>query len=71
VDPSLLRGQFALALFILLLALLILPFQDRGSGAFVVTILAGMVALVFIGVIALAARWSVPRLPKKEDKGRR
>lgn len=71
MDPTLLRGQFALALFILLLALLMLPFQDRSSGAFVVTALAGLVALVFIAVIALAARWSVPRLPKKDDRGRR
>jgi len=71
VDPNLLRGNFALALFILLLALLILPFQDHGSGAFVVTILAIVVAFLFMGAIALAARWSAPRIPKGRDKGRR
>jgi hypothetical protein len=71
VDPGLLRANLALALFILLMALLILPFQDRGSGGFVVTILSIVVALLFIGAITLVARWSAPRVPKEEDKGRR
>jgi hypothetical protein len=71
VDPGLLRGNLALALFILLLALLILPFQDRSSGAFVVTVLAVVVALLFIGAVALVARWATPRVPKQEDDRRR
>ncbi len=68
MDPQLLRGQFALALFILLLALLILPFQDPGSGGFVVTVLAIVVALVFIAAIALMVRWSSPGVPRTDDK---
>ena len=71
MDPGLLRGNLALALFILLLALLILPFQDRSSGAFVVTVLAVVVALLFIGAVALVARWTTPRVPKSEDDRRR
>jgi hypothetical protein len=71
VDTGLLRGNLALALFILLLALLILPFQDRSSGAFVVTVLAVVVALLFIGAVALVARWSTPRVPKQNDDRRR
>jgi hypothetical protein len=71
VDPGLLRGNLALALFILLLALLILPFQDRSSGAFVVTVLAVVVALLFIGAVALVARSSTPRVPKQDDDRRR
>jgi hypothetical protein len=67
VDPALLRGNLALALFILLLALMILPFQDRSSGAFVVTVLAVIVALLFIAATWLIARWSTPRMPPKED----
>jgi hypothetical protein len=67
VDPALLRGNLALALFILLLALMILPFQDRSSGAFVVTVLAVIVALLFIAATWLVARWSTPRMPPKED----
>jgi len=67
VDPVLLRGNLALALFILLLALVILPFQDRASGSFVVTVLAVIVALLFIAATWLVARWSTPRMPPKED----
>ena len=68
MDPGLLRGNLALALFILLLALLILPAQDRSSGGFVVTILAVVVALLFIGAVAIVARWSTPRVPKEKDE---
>lgn len=71
MDPGLLRGNLALALFILLLALLLLPFQDRSSGAFVVTVLAVVVALLFIGAVTLVARWSTPRVPRREDDKRR
>ncbi|MEO8631876.1 MAG: hypothetical protein ABI466_00850 [Chloroflexota bacterium] len=67
MDPALLRGNVALALFILLAALMILPFQDRASGSFVVTVLAVIVALLFIAATWLVARWSTPRLPPKED----
>jgi len=67
VDPALLRGNLALALFILLLALVVLPFQDPASGAFVVTVLAAVVALLFIAAIWLLTRWFSPRMPPKED----
>ena len=67
MDPALLRGNLALALFILLLALMILPFQDRSSGAFVVTVLAVIVAFLFIAATWLVARWSTPRMPPNED----
>jgi hypothetical protein len=68
VDPNVLRANFALALFILIGALLILPFQDPSSANFVVTILAIVVALLFVGAIALLARWSSPRVPNTDDK---
>ena len=67
MDPGLLRGNFALALFILVAALMILPFQDRSSGAFVVTVLAVIVALMFIAATWLLARRLSPRMPPKED----
>ena len=67
MDPGLLRSNFALALFILVAALLILPFQDTASGSFVVTVLAVVVALLFIAATWLVARWSMPRMPPKED----
>lgn len=68
VDPQLLRANVTVALFILVGALLILPMQDTGSAGFVVTVLAMIVGLVFIGLIALLARWSSPRPPKADDK---
>lgn len=63
MDPHVLRANFALALFILFGALLILPFEDMGSAAFVVTVLTIVVGGVFAGVIWLVARWSTPRVP--------
>jgi hypothetical protein len=71
VAPELLRANFALALFILICALLILPFEDPSSAGFVVTVLAAGVALIFVGAIALMARWSSPRIPDTDDKGGR
>ena len=70
MDPQLLRGNLTLALFILLLGLFILPFEDPGSAGFVVTVLALVVALLFVGAITLLARWSNPRVPNADDKGR-
>ena len=67
MDPALLKGNLTLAIFILLTALFILPFQDRSSGAFVVTVLAVVVALLFIAATWLLARWLSPRMPPKED----
>jgi hypothetical protein len=67
VDPALLKGNLTLAIFILLTAVMLLPFQDRSSGAFVVTVLAVVVALLFIAATWLLARWLSPRMPPKED----
>lgn len=67
--PELLRANFALALFIIIGALFILPFQDTSSAAFVVTVLAIVVGLIFVVAIALLARWSSPRIPNTDDKG--
>ena len=70
MDPHVLRANFALALFILIGALLVLPFEDPSSAGFVVTVLAIVVGLLFVGAITLLARWSSPRIPKADDKGR-
>ena len=71
MDPQVLRANFALALFIIIGAVLILPFQDRSSAGFVVTVLAIIVGLLFVGAIALLARWSSPSIPSADDKGSR
>ena len=69
MDPQLLRTNFAVAVFIILLGVLILPAQDPNSASFVVTVLAIGVGVLFIGAIALMARWAAPRIPKADDKG--
>jgi hypothetical protein len=68
LDPQLLRGNFAVALVILLLAVFILPFQDRKSAEFVVTVLAIVMAFLFLAAITVVARWSSPGLPRSDDK---
>ena len=69
--PEVLRANFALALLIIIGAVLVLPFQDTSSAAFVVTVLAIVVGLIFVGAIALLARWWSPRIPNADDKGSR
>jgi hypothetical protein len=68
MDPQLLRTNFSVAVFIILLGALILPAQDPSSAGFVVTIMAMGVGVVFIAAIALLARWAAPRVPKADDK---
>jgi hypothetical protein len=68
MDPQLLRTNFSVAVFIILLGALILPAQDPSSAGFVVTIMAMGVGVLFIAAIALLARWAAPRVPKADDK---
>jgi hypothetical protein len=63
VDPLLLRGAFRVAVLILALALVTLPFQRPGSAELVVTVLAVTVGAIFAIGIAVLARISEPRLP--------
>jgi len=69
VDPQLLRTNFSVAVFIILLGALILPAQDPSSAGFDVTVMAMGVGVLFIAAIALLARWATPRVPKADDKG--
>ena len=70
MDPLVIRGAFRLAFLIVFVALVTLPFQDRSSAEFVVTVMALVVGLVFVAGVALLARWSAPRLPEQNDKPR-
>jgi hypothetical protein len=63
VDPIALQAAFRVAVLILLAALVMLPFQPTNSAEFVVTVLAAIVGLVFVGVVALLARLSGSRPP--------
>ncbi len=66
MDPHLLRSAFRIAVLILALALVTLPFQRPGSAELVVTMLAVIVGAIFVIGIAVLARVSEPRLP--DDK---
>jgi hypothetical protein len=63
MDPVALQAAFRVALLILLAAAVMLPFQPPNSAEFVVTVLAAIVGLIFVGLVALIARLSGSRPP--------
>jgi hypothetical protein len=63
VDPTALQAALRVALLILIVAVAMLPFQPPNSAEFVVTVLAGVVGLVFVGLVAVLARLSGSRPP--------
>ena len=65
MDPRTGQAAFRIAVLILGTSLAILPFQDRASREFVVTIMAALVGALFIGVVLLMARLSAPPLPPR------
>jgi hypothetical protein len=68
VDPGLLQGAFRLGFVILALSLLVLPFEDRSSAEFVATVLAAVMGLLFIGIVTVLARSSVPPPPRSQAR---
>jgi hypothetical protein len=74
MDPVLLQSAFRLGFVILALSLLVLPFEDRSSAEFVATVLAALIGLLFIGIVTVLARSSLPPPPRSRarntvDKG--
>lgn len=65
MPPDLLRAGFRIAVLILVLGLLMLPFQDRTSAEFYVSLLAALVGGLYAVGIWLVARRS--RLPPSAD----
>jgi hypothetical protein len=63
VDPIALQAALRVAVLILLAAVVMLPFQPTNSAEFVVTVLAAIVGLIFVGLVALLARLSGSRPP--------
>ncbi|TMC46962.1 MAG: hypothetical protein E6J23_01240 [Chloroflexi bacterium] len=63
MDPVGLQAAFRIAILILIAALAMLPFQPPNSAEFVVTVMAAVVGLIFVGVVALLARLSGSRPP--------
>jgi uncharacterized membrane-anchored protein len=68
VDPLLLRSAFRLGFVILLLALVILPFEDRSSPEFVATVLAVIVGSIFVGIVVVLARSTLPPQPRPHER---
>ncbi len=66
--PELLRLAFRFAMLILVLAIVMLPFQRPGSAAFVVTVLSALVGVLFLGAVVLAVRLADDALPPVGDK---
>jgi hypothetical protein len=68
VDPVLLRGAFRVGFVILILALLVLPFEDPSSAEFVAAFLAAIVGLLFVAIVTLLARSSLPPPPRSSAR---
>ncbi len=68
MDPQILKAAFRMGALVFGLAVLMLPFQERSSAEFVVSILAAVVGLLFLGAVWGIARWSAPRIPTRSDK---
>jgi hypothetical protein len=68
VDPVLLQSAFRLGFVILTLSLLVLPFEDRSSAEFVATVLAALMGLLFIGIVTVLARSSLPPPPRSKAR---
>jgi len=63
VDPIALRAALRVGILILVVAVAMLPFQPANSAEFVVTVLAGIVGVIFVGLVAVLARLSGSRPP--------
>jgi peptidoglycan/LPS O-acetylase OafA/YrhL len=63
MDPTALNAALRVAVLILVVALAMLPFQPPNSAEFVVTVLAAVVGLIFVGLVAVLARLSGSRPP--------
>jgi hypothetical protein len=68
VDPELLRGAFRLGFLVAILALITLPFQPPDSAEFVVTVLALVMGVIFLGGVLVVGRLSSPPMPESRDK---
>lgn len=65
MPPELLKGGLRIAVFILVASLGMLPFQDRSSAEFYVSLLAAFIGGIFVLAIALTIRWLTPRPPDR------
>jgi hypothetical protein len=69
MDPIALQAAFRVAVLILIVAIAMLPFQPPNSAEFVVTVLAAVVGLIFVGLVAVLVRLSGSRPPNPRPVG--
>ena len=70
MDSMALQAALRVAVLILFVALLMLPFQPTNSAEFVVTVMAAAVGLIFVGLVVLLARLSGSRPPNRRPVDR-
>ncbi|MDP9274066.1 MAG: hypothetical protein M3O99_00560 [Chloroflexota bacterium] len=70
MDPIALGAAFRVAILILIASLAMLPFQPPNSAEFVVTVLAAVVGLIFVGLVTVLARLSGSRPPNRRPVDR-
>lgn len=63
-----LRAALRLAVLIFGLAVVMLPFQPPGSGAFVVTVISAVIGGLFVLAVIWLLRTSAPPIPHVDDK---
>lgn len=63
MTPELFRGGLRIAVLVLVASLAMLPFQDRSSPEFYVSLLGVLIGGVFVLTIALSIRALTPRPP--------
>ncbi|MGH2377265.1 MAG: hypothetical protein ACRDGT_02180 [Candidatus Limnocylindria bacterium] len=61
--PEILRGGLRIAMLVLVASLAMLPFQDRASAEFYVSLLGAIIGGLYVLGIVLALRWLIPRPP--------
>jgi hypothetical protein len=70
MDPFALRAAFRVAILILIVAAVMLPFQPTSSAQFVVTVMALFVGILFTVAVVIAARLSGSQPPNRRPVDR-
>lgn len=70
MEPHVGRIAFTLGIFVLILALIPLPFLRRDSAEFTVSLIAAVLSSVFLGFVIWSVRRQVRILRVKPDKKR-
>ncbi|TFB07939.1 hypothetical protein E3V08_06245 [Candidatus Atribacteria bacterium MT.SAG.1] len=70
MEPHVGRIAFTLGIFVLILALIPLPFLRRDSAEFTVSLMAAVLSSVFLGFVVWSVRRQVHILRVKPDKKR-